>query len=99
MATSFGESTGVKLLYTTQVVPLHRVKVGDLIEHDGKLFQVFRWLRMAKPDKPLGFVAVAVPHNAQGARRHESVALCFDDPNESVRKVNGSVVSAEVVIR
>lgn len=96
MATSFGESTDVKLLYNTTPVYVHQVKPGDQIEHDGRVYRVFRWLRMVRPDKPLGCVAVAVPYDAMGTPSEESVALCFDDANEPVRLVCGAVVSSEV---
>lgn len=90
------KSTAVKLVYTTQWTALHRVKAGDRIEHDGKVFRLFRFLPMARPHKPLGCVALAVPYDGLGNPLDESVALCFNDANELVRLVCGAVAVAEV---
>lgn len=79
------------LVYTTRLVVLHRVKAGDRIEHDGRVYRVFRFLPMVRPHRPLGCVAVAVPLDAQGNALDKSVALCFDDTNEIVRLVCGAV--------
>lgn len=80
------------LAYTTQPVPLHHVKPGARIEHDGHVYKVFRFLRVARPHKPLGCVAIAVPLGPAGEPLPESVALCFDDTNEVVRLVCGTGV-------
>lgn len=73
--------------YVTEPVPLHRVKPGGRIEHDGQIYRIFRFLRIARPDRPLGCVAIAVPYDALGNALDETVALCFADTNEMVRQV------------
>lgn len=95
MATSFGEPIGGsanlrgyvyvrQLTYTVKPVRLHQVKAGDRIEHDGRVYRIFRFIPVAKPTRPLGCVALAVRHDAQGNPVDDSVALCFDDSEEIV---------------
>lgn len=77
------------LVYSTNPVPLHKVKPGALLEHDGGIYKVFRFLRVARPHQPLGCVAIAVPVGSGGESLNESVALVFNDTNELVRLVCG----------
>lgn len=77
------------LVYSTRLVALHQVRAGDRIEHDGRVYRVFRFLPMVRPHKPLGCVAIVIRQDAPG----KSVALCFNDTNETVRLVCGAAVA------
>jgi hypothetical protein len=88
MATSFGESTPASaLVYTIKPVPLRQVTAGALVEHDGRVFKVFKLLRVVKPS---GVVAVAVQRDAAGGWDGESVALWFYSRDDLVRLVCGA---------
>lgn len=75
------------LVYETEPVALYRVKAGDRIEFDGRLYKVFRFIRVVKPHKPLGCAAIAVPYDALGKPMNESVVLNFESSDEIVRLV------------
>ena len=72
------------LVYSTRTVPLHEVRAGSLVEHDGQVYKVFRRVRLVRPG---GWVLLGVRRNEDGGFDGESVGLLYANENASVQQV------------
>ncbi len=70
--------------YELQTVALHEVRPGSLVEHDGRVYKVFRRMRLVKPG---GWILVGVARNFDGSHNGESVGLLYHHQNAPVQLV------------